>query len=251
MSKYNKPCILCSFGKDSLALLHVIRTMGYKIPVVFHREPFMPKKYEFADRIIRDWDLSVYDYPPTAMGFMTGNGLAHTINYHQAGGKQLARATGLHDFTEGKDYLCALEDLINRPRVGQVEFPWDICFHGHKSTDIDPVTGPVPLTIDILAVEGSSHYAYPLRNWTDQDVWMYLEAAGVPINFSRYLKTEEGYKDNPDKSLNSDYFPACWRCIDRDEESSVHCPKKNKKVSNVSSSIHYDPLKLEYMNKQN
>jgi hypothetical protein len=244
---YKKPVIFCSFGKDSVVLLHLIRSLGHKLPVVFYREPFSPKKYEYADKIIRDWDLTVYDYPPFAVGFFTKNGIAHTINYQNLLGlKNMARMTGLVAPKDGEDYLCALEDLIERPLANYL-FPWDVSFHGHKGSDIDPVTGPIPLKVDLLNVPGSTDMAYPLRHWSDSDVWEYIEENKIPINEGRYEKIEGQWGDVKDKALNSDYFSACWKCVDRSEASTVWCPKKKAEIPNVGMKIHYDELKLEYM----
>ena len=38
------PAIMSSFGKDSMVMLHLIRSLKRDLPVVFYREPFMPKK---------------------------------------------------------------------------------------------------------------------------------------------------------------------------------------------------------------
>jgi 3'-phosphoadenosine 5'-phosphosulfate sulfotransferase (PAPS reductase)/FAD synthetase len=252
LDKYQKPVIFCSFGKDSLVLVHIIKSMvDNVVPVIFYREPFQPEKYDYANRIIRQWNLSVYDYPPLGVGFFTKNGIAHTINYHQVKGvKNVARMTGLVPPEKGEEFLCTRDDLIERPR-GNFCFPWDLCFHGHKSSDVDPVNGAIPLKVDLLHVEDSSDIAYPLKDWTDADIWEYIESNNLPINYGRYLKRFDGtWTDVKSKALNSDYFAACWKCVDRSEAASVCCPKTNKEVPNVGHLVHYDELKLDYIGKQ-
>ena len=243
MKHYGKPCIFSSFGKDSVVMVHIIKEMGLKLPVVFWRDPFFPEKSEYANRLIREWNLSTYDYPPSTIGFDRANGTAHAINYHRVGGNRtMARLAGLVSFEKGKPYLCTLEDMLKRP-LGGFHFPSDLAFHGHKTSDVDPLLGPIPLNVDILQVAGSNDYAYPLRYWNDSDIWNYIEEHDVPINFGRYGKIDGKWSDVKSKALNSDYHAACWRCIDRSEAASVDCPKRGYQVSNVSDSVHYDPLK--------
>lgn len=250
VAKFKKPCLLCSFGKDSMVLLYILRDMGIDVPIVFYRDPYSPKKFDFANAIMSKLDLTVYDYPPAYMGFDAGNGVAHVIHYHNTGGKRtLARALGLVPVVDGKKWHCALNDFIERP-LGTFDFPFDVCFHGHKSTDVDPVSGRVELKVDLLNVPESAAFAYPLRYWTDEDVWSYSEENGVPINDGRYQKVDGKWGDVKDKSLNSDYYHACWACIDKEQKEMVFCPKKGTETENVSSKVMYDSLDMDYVRKQ-
>jgi hypothetical protein len=45
-----KPAILCSFGKDSLVIVHLTRELGLKLPIIYHRNHWFPEKNAFADR---------------------------------------------------------------------------------------------------------------------------------------------------------------------------------------------------------
>ncbi|NJL09621.1 MAG: hypothetical protein HC908_03755, partial [Calothrix sp. SM1_7_51] len=44
-------------------LVDIIRKIKY-LPCIFNKEPFFPTKYEFANQVIKDWNLTVYDFPP-------------------------------------------------------------------------------------------------------------------------------------------------------------------------------------------
>jgi len=54
LNKSYNPVILCSFGKDSMVMLYLIRKIKKDIPVLFFKEPFFPKKYSFANEVIMD-----------------------------------------------------------------------------------------------------------------------------------------------------------------------------------------------------
>jgi hypothetical protein len=61
--QYKNPAIMCSFGKDSMVMLHLMRKFNLPLPIVFYRDPWFPKKYDFADRMIAEWGL----YPLTVL----------------------------------------------------------------------------------------------------------------------------------------------------------------------------------------
>src|SRR5215475_6165411 len=61
--------LMCSFGKDSMALLHLVReTLGKDLPVIYYRHPYYPAKQQFANQVIESRGLTVHDYPPFAAG---------------------------------------------------------------------------------------------------------------------------------------------------------------------------------------
>lgn len=247
LRNFKAPCIACSFGKDSIVLLHILnRRMGLKIPVVFWRESFAPKKYSYANRIIEDWDLRVIDYPPTATAVTKKNGVLEVMNYYSIGQKYMLLPTGVVPIEEGKEFLCGLKDIVEKPK-GAFNFPFDLIFMAHKSSDVDPCHGPVPLHADINLVRNTAATAYPLRDWNDEDVWKYIENESIPIHEGRYEKLDGKWQEREDKSLNPDYFSACTSCLDKDHARAVYCPRLNCTVPNVSDQYAMEDFKLNYM----
>lgn len=244
---YKNPAIMCSFGKDSMVMLHLIRSMGYELPVIFHREPFFPEKYEFANKIIQEWGLTVYDYPPIDTAVFKKNGFVEIINYYQARKKTIMLPTGIIEPDYTKKYLCGLTDLLQKP-LGNYTYKWDVVFIGHKSSDVDPLQGSVKLHLDLKINAGSVDLAFPLRNWTDDDIWDYMEKNNVPYQENRYKER----KELTDKTYNPDYFPTCTRCLDKDNPSQVECPKLNMVINNISSVVkQVDNIELDYYGGNN
>lgn len=237
ISLYKKPVVMCSFGKDSMVLLHLLK--GYMLPVIFHREPFFPRKYDFANKVIRDWNLTVYDYPPQATSLFEKNGNIEVMNHYQVGESQMLLPTGIQ---EPKNvFICGLKDLIQKP-LGSFEYPWDVVFIGHKNSDVDPLQGKIPLHVDHKINPGSCDMAFPIREWTDEDIWNYAEKFEVPIHHERYEKVDGKWRERADKTLNPDYFPACVRCLDRREKATVFCPKLQCEISNLSGQARYTEM---------
>jgi hypothetical protein len=244
--QYNNPIAMASFGKDSMVLLHLLKTLGLKLPVLFHKEPFEPKKYEFANRVIAKEGYVVYDYPPSFTQMAKTGSNVEIISRYQVGNSFIWLGTGIKKPEEGKPFLCGYEDVYKKP-TGDFEFPWDLCYVGHKSVDKDPIRGNIPLLVDIKKNEGSPDYAFPLRDFTDADIWEYTETFGVDWNEKRYDKMN-GYKEFKDITFNNDYYHCCVNCLDRDGPAAVWCPKLNCTIANIGGQVNYAPEdKPEYL----
>jgi hypothetical protein len=139
----------------------------------------------------------------------------------------------------GAGMVCGLRDVLNRP-IGDFAYPWDVVFHGHKSSDTDPLFGAVPLSCDVQMNQGGPALAFVLRDWTDGDVWEYTKQFEVPQQTDRY-NVETG-EENPDRTFNPDYLEGCCRCIDRDGPATVFCPKLKCQIGNVSHQVRYVEL---------
>lgn len=245
---YKRPAFMCSFGKDSMVLLHLLRSRGISLPVIFHKDPWWPAKYAFADGLIKAYGLEVYDYPPSAVTLWEGKTIMAFTNHYQIGPLPfgvLQLPKNIIPPAPGKKFLCGLTDILQRP-TGTFNYPWDCVLVGHKSSDEDQIAGKVPLSCDIKLNAGKApDAAFPLREWTDADVWDYTVANNVPQQPDRYdVANRCEYKD---KSPNSDYAHVCIACCDRSKpRTSVHCPKLNCEVSNVADLVPYDTPQSNY-----
>jgi len=255
-----RPVVMCSFGKDSMVLLHLVKTFceTRKVPmwpVLFHREPFHQEKYHFSNEVIEEWGLTVYDYPANATALGRRGGLFELLNFYQVGNSQGVVPTGIDPDSEeriarGEKFLCGRDDLLRKP-LGGFHFPWDGAAVGHKSSDHDPMWGDLTLHTDVRQMPGGADWFFPLRNWTDEDVWEYTDTVGIPIHHERYEQVVQGeetfWRERDDKSENPDYFPACMRCLNRGGELVVDCPKLGLQITNVGDKVtHVDLSQLDY-----
>lgn len=243
LSVAQKPAFMCSFGKDSMVLLHILQKHGIKVPLIFHKDPWFPKKYAFADGIVAEYELEVYDYPPFAVTMWEGESIMAFTNHYQIGdisrGAVLQLPKNILPPEEGKKWLCGLTDVLRRP-TGNFSYPWDFVFIGHKDSDEDQIAGKVTLHCDIKNNGGNGpSAAFPLRHFTDADIWDYTEIHGVPQQEDRY--DVKNRKEWPNKETNSDYANVCIACIDsRKKGQFVECPKLNGLViSNASDMVPY------------
>jgi hypothetical protein len=248
------PVVLWSGGKDSTAMLHLItHKVGAKLPVIQWREPRFRHRYAYSDMLAQAWDLEMYDYAPLGYALTDGYDIETTVprfdfvKLYPFGQKSLALCLGTEEpqpeeLASGR-YLCGL-DALKRP-TGTFNFPWDAAFHGQKSADVDLIKGQVPLAQDALVQVGVPTQYYPMRHWSDADVWNYLEAEGVPNDETRYEKADGVWRHRKDKSANSDYYPVCWNCVNRHLGDTVWCPKNLCETNNISALAPYIDLQSE------
>jgi len=218
-------------------MLHLIRTMA-RLPVIFFREHGQNKKYEFADRIIHEWNLRVYDYPPSCTGFMHRNGKIDGIGYRDAGaGDFLYVAIELAAPVNG-NFVCALDEITNRPTIKEYDYKWDLTFVGSKGCDNDPILGRVPLKNSTHKI-GNTILGFPLSDWSNKDIWEYTEMFNVPYESRRYDKNNE-YREFEDKRYNNNYHYACTDCLNPKNDAMVWCRLVNKPIKNISDKMRYE-----------
>jgi hypothetical protein len=253
LKRYKNPAIMSSFGKDSMVMLDLIeRNFDRKLPVIFHREPFFPRKLDFANMVIASKGYTVYDYAPSAVTLIKSGSSMEFVNWYHVGGKKYSYLpTGVVEPVPGEPYLCGLNDIYHKPISSNFAFPWDLVFVGHKSSDKDPAFGDVVLHVDVKQNEGGPDYAFPLRHFTDEDIHTYHKHFKVPINSMRYKSVGEypnaKFEELSDVHYNNDYYPICTRCIDRDGPASVVCPLTGLEISNISKEVVYTEVEdVEY-----
>jgi hypothetical protein len=238
-----RPVVMLSFGKDSMVMAALIRAAKdgarFPIDVIYHRDPWFPHKHKFAEDVARSWGMRLHDFPPVAAGVKVKPGRLELVaRYNCAGdGIDIPKNVCHPDEYPRREYICGLQDWLLRPKVGDMFYPWDMVFIGHKSSDVDQFEGPVPLRVAETRC-GQARVVFPLRDWTDEDVWDYIERERLPVQRTRYNSRAE----LADKWHNNDYTHACTACIDpRVKVETVWCPKLRRQVPNRGSEV----LRLE------
>jgi hypothetical protein len=229
---------MISFGKDSMVLLWLLRKIGTIPPIVFYVDPWFPRKYLFARTVIASLELTVFDYPPLTTSMLYGKGIPAFVNEYQTSSvTSVAVPKNIVEYEDGadeKEYLCGV-NFFTRP-CGTFSFPWDAVLVAHKDCDEDQIYGPVPLATKVLYRDAGPDYLYPLKEWTHEDVWDYIHKFRVPMQTDRYDVAAR--IERADKTANSDYWPACIRCLDkRLAHEKVFCPKMQREIENVSNLV--------------
>lgn len=243
--------IAWSGGKDSMVLLHLMRSMGIDLPLIFFREQWQPWKYKFHDDLIHKWGLKVLTWHPSKSTFQQEGDEFEVQNYYQINSTLMTCPTGIVEMDENLPWVC-VHEIATRPKQGPLFIDkLDCVWIGHKGCDSDPILGGDAGTrVEARLVPGQAMMYYPLRDWTHNDVWKYIEKHNVPYDASRYEKVDGKWGEKQNKKHNVDYVHACTRCIDRRPNAAkfVDCPKLKMKIENVSGMIPWDEQKkLSYM----
>tara|TARA_B110000503_G_scaffold128314_1_gene199158 strand:- start:234 stop:1031 length:798 start_codon:yes stop_codon:yes gene_type:complete len=237
LEQYRAPALMVSFGKDSMVMLHLFAKFDF--PVICHIPPYDARKWEFARSVIAQWNLSVHDWPPAWVALQESKheDSLELVTAHDTGsGDLLMLQQHIEPTTEG-NYLCGLRDLLARP-TGSCRTPWDLVLAAQKDGDADRHYGRMPVEMDLKRGVGRDTL-FPLRDWTDADIWEYTEKFDVPVHHARYEHDGLTYTERADRSMNPDWIQACTRCIDRSQSGVVRCPKLQVDVENVSARIKY------------
>lgn len=226
------PVVLCSFGKDSIVLLHLCLRFK-KVPAIFFRFARFHEKHAHALTVMQQWDLEVYDlWPQTVTDYQHGDFFDVLHGYsmgHDASGRPgtMSLSSGIRARHDSEDrFLCACDDLMGRPRSRDHDYPWDMTFHGHKGTD-DPELGTQGDIVDSVSQLGATTLVVPFTDWTDDDIWAYIRKYNLPYDKARY--------DEQIKATSPDSYPTCFRCLDtRHRGEIVDCPKYEKPLLNIA-----------------
>lgn len=246
-ARWPNAVILWSGGKDSTALLHFLKfECDIHLPVIQFREPHFRERYEYSDRLVKEWDLEMHDYPPTRVALADGPDLEtgemrfDLLKYHQWGEKAVVLSLGTERPKGDEKYLCGIE-YLRRP-TGTFNWPWNAVYIGTKNVDTDLIKGHVPLSMDVRYADGCPISLYLMRDWADEDIYMYLEESGAMPDPDRYEKSAGVWGHKKDKSKNADYIPTCLNCVDRHAGPHVNCPKLKATITNVSHLATYEDV---------
>jgi sulfate adenylyltransferase subunit 2 len=171
-------CMLWSMGKDSTALLWLVRKAFFgtvPFPVVLlDTEMELPEVYAFRDRIATEWSLDVRNElcPPETEVDQTLAPASRAAARKTEGLKRLLERESDKGVIVGirrDEQATRAKERVFSPR--NVGGDWDVRnqpaeFWGHYATE-------VPL--------GSHLRIHPLLRWTEIDVWRYHVREGIPF----------------------------------------------------------------------
>jgi 3'-phosphoadenosine 5'-phosphosulfate sulfotransferase (PAPS reductase)/FAD synthetase len=239
LARAQKPVVLWSSGKDSMVLLAMVRLFRPDVPVIYLRAFNHPTKHFFAEKIMKEWGLNVIEPLPAYRDVVAKGDHVELIEVYQQT-KDIPFYFPIEaepDYQPGANCLCAI-DKLNAPKSSEVG-GFDSVFIGHRGDDVDPVYGAIPVK-DYVAQIGDVRMVYPLKDWSEADIWEYSRWQEIPQNDERYvLGLQRG---------NNDYYPLCTRCLES-KENEVFCPKAKGPVHGLGNLIDAEQ-RADYWRKQ-
>ena len=251
--EYHKPIIYSGFGKDSICVIHLSRSMGFNWPIMFHRDPYFPRKYRYANKIIELWNLECHDYPAHNTSVFYQNDTFEVVRHFQVGNQDMILCAMLYNpetYNEG-EYLCAFKDIYLQP-LGTCDYAWDVGIQGHRKAESKPHSGYKPNQLQWVCKQtiGSIDFFQPLRDWTNQDVYQYIVDNGIPINTDVYEVKDDELVSKKDCTFDPDRRPACFDCMLPSNPKSVFCRRRQCLVNNVWDDLRKTIMPTDYPNYQ-
>jgi 3'-phosphoadenosine 5'-phosphosulfate sulfotransferase (PAPS reductase)/FAD synthetase len=224
LARAEKPAVACSFGKDSMVLLALVREQMPRIPVMYCEGFPHPTKHDFVKRMAKEWDLDLVMPGPIAMDIIAkGQDVSLMRIYELAPERIVALPVEAHPgYVPDASSQCALAAIFTPPPVVS-HLNHDALFIGHRGDDVDPHFGAIPLA-DYEATAEEFSFFYPLRDWTEADIWRASDILGIPQNLARY--------ERQDMDANNDYYPLCTECLKPSESQEAFCPQLGRDVPN-------------------
>lgn len=223
-ARAKRPAVACSFGKDSMVVLALVREQSPNIPVLYCEGFPHPTKHDFVKQMAHEWGLNLVTPAPIGMDVIAKGQDVSLMRIYEPAPRHVVvlPVEAAPGYVPDASSQCALAAIFTPPAaVSSLNF--DALFIGHRGNDVDPHFGAIPLKAYEATVEGF-HYFYPLRDWTEADIWRASDILRIPQNKARY--------ERRDMDANNDYYPLCTECLKPTGCETAFCPQLGRDVPN-------------------
>lgn len=219
-----RPAVACSFGKDSMVVLALVREIAPNVPVMYCEGFPHPTKHEFVRRIAEEWSLNLVTPAPIGCDVIAKGQDVSLLRIYEPAPRHVVvlPVEAVPGYVPNAESQCALATLL-APPAPVSSLNYDALFIGHRGDDVDPHFGAIPL-VDYMATVAGLSYFYPLRDWTEADIWEASALLNIPQNTARY--------QGKDMDANNDYYPLCTECLKPSEQQTAFCPQLGRDVPN-------------------
>lgn len=237
------PAIMCSFGKDSLALVELCSRFGVRrVLYIEDRDEVIDEDHKNA--IIERYDLDVMQLPSGRGIFYTIGGKPHLLGIVGIAPNAVIHVpTNVDPYVDGEPFMC-MDDRLAAVHGEMPQEPVDCLFIGFKHVDwdnntcrmyVDALPREMRETFLAKAVPTTAYWqaapdmavCAPLLHWSHDDVWEFLERNHIQASPMMY---------HPDHSKKPYEHRVCYRCHDDAGTQIVWCPKDRMSIMNLGSS---------------
>jgi len=190
LAKHEKPVVACSFGKNSMVVLHMVLQFNPNVYVLFNNTLMeYPDTYAFKKVISENWKLNLLETRPLRTFWWV------VENY----GFPLFSRKGHHDASKNccrylKEY--PIENILRKYR-------FDLYFTGLSRHESRLREFSAKKYGNYFYSKNFKHWkCHPIQDWTEEDVWKYHEIYNLPHNSLYDKKSPNGY----------DIRTGCWCC---------------------------------------
>ncbi|MFQ6059836.1 MAG: phosphoadenylyl-sulfate reductase [Thermoplasmata archaeon] len=158
LSEFERIALACSFGKDSVTVLSLVREIDPHILVFWIKTGYGFKETEeFKDRLVEEWNLKLMEVSPEIS--REEMELKHGSDLYKRDPKLCCQCLKVEPT---KRVLHDLEAWITGLRRDETEYRGDLKL--------------------VERFEGMPVKVNPIAKWTNEDVWNYIRNNGIPYN---------------------------------------------------------------------
>jgi phosphoadenosine phosphosulfate reductase len=195
IKKAKRPMVANSWGKDSMVVLHLVRSICKNVVVVFCNTGVQYREtYVYRDKVLKKWDLKNYYETKPIMSFWKCKDKYGYPEFR----KMSRQRKGKKSATPKCCYYLKEKPMIDFIKENKI----DCEFLGLQATE--SMVRRLSLLFDGEVFDSKKYgcrVVRPIMGWTDKDVWKYHKVNKIPKNLL-YEKTDRngcmpctGYKN--------------------------------------------------------
>jgi len=181
LSEHEKPVVACSFGKNSMVVLHLVYQFNPNVNVLFNDTLVeYPDTYEFKKIITPNWNINLIQTKPIKTFWWI------VKNY----GFPLYSRKGYQDASK---YCCLYLKEYPIEKVLRTH-NFDLYFTGLSRHESRLREFSAKKYGNYFYSKRHKHWkCHPIQDWTDDDVWKYHEIYNLPHNSLYDKKAPDGF----------------------------------------------------------
>ena len=235
LNKHENPVVACSFGKDSLVVLHMVLQIRPDIAVVFNNTKCeYPDTLRLKRRLLEQWNLNLVEvFPNDAWTFWkVVEKYGFPLGQRRGGSATSKCCYYLKKAPMLRVMFASLTDAWRtHPRplprgelfAGLTELrkhSWDLVIDGltiHESRQRYLLLTKYPDDLSYrYHKKWNCHKLSPIRDWTPADVWAYISANQLPYNSYYDCEVPEHPAFTKRGIKQGNYYRClrvgCWAC---------------------------------------
>jgi len=194
LAMFKSPVVACSFGKDSIVVLHLVRQHTKEVKILWNNTLVeYPDTYEFARKIIKEWDLDCIEAKPKLTFWEIVKEYGFPIHSRNSQGEKQCAAR-----------MCCNE-LKKKPTMSALrQIDCDVYFTGLTRFESRLREFSARKYGDFFYSKKWDHWkCHPILNWTSEDVWQYIKQYDIPYN---------PLYDKKEVQIDGGIRTGCWPC---------------------------------------
>jgi cysteate synthase len=191
----NKVAVACSWGKDSMVLLHLARTINPNVPIFSVLTIHKPQEtFEFIAKVVEQYHLTpkifmVGDTIPPVLREKNIDVTLLSPTEYQIHSEKIKQATSHEIYTANPDLCCQLLKVVP-VRYAYATLGLHAWFSGLRNSE-GYTRKYVP---EIEKISHTETKINPLLTWTEEDIWKYTKNNKIPVHPWYKKKYPDGRK---------------------------------------------------------